>query len=103
MRLPIFGLVLAAVPILISSGLSRAASEQATPAPGLSPQAVSRYEQMLQSLSPETVNSLVTEAVTLLRTYSVASSASACFAALKAHKAELEDLKNQLCSGVIRC
>lgn len=104
MRLPIFGLVLAAVPILISSGLSRAASEQATPAPGLSPQAISRYEQMLQSLSPETVNSLVTEAVELLRTYSSgASSASAGLAAMKAHKAELEDLKNQLCSAVIRC
>jgi hypothetical protein len=103
MRLPIFGLVLAAVPILISSGLSRAASEQATPAPGLSPQAISRYEQMLQSISPETVNSLVTEAVALLRTYSGAPSASAGFAALKVHKAELEDLKNQLCSGVIRC
>jgi hypothetical protein len=36
MRIPIFGLALAAVPILIISGLSWAASEQTTPAPGLS-------------------------------------------------------------------
>ncbi len=103
MRLPIFGLVLAAVPMLISSGLSRAASEQATPAPGLSPQAISHYEQLLQSLSPETVNSLVGEAVTLLRTYSGATSPSAGLAALKAHKADLEDLKARLCSAVIHC
>lgn len=99
MRLRIFGLALAAVPILISSGLSRAASEQATPAPGLSPQAISHYEQALQSLSPATIR----EALALLRTYSGASSASAGIAALKAHKAELEDLKSQLCSTVARC
>ncbi|MGH7014556.1 MAG: hypothetical protein ACREEL_10480 [Stellaceae bacterium] len=103
MRFPIFGLVLAAVPILIGSGLSRAASEQATPTPGLSPQAISRYEQMLQSLSPETVNSLVSEAVVLLRTYSGADANSAGLQALKQHKAELEDLKSQLCSTVIHC
>jgi hypothetical protein len=103
MRLPIFGLVLAAVPILISSGLSRAASEQAAPVPGLSPQAIGRYERMLESLSPTTVNSLATEAIALLRTYSAAGSSSAGLAALKAHKAEIEDLKAHLCSTVIRC
>ncbi|MDE2230386.1 MAG: hypothetical protein KGL11_15290 [Alphaproteobacteria bacterium] len=103
MRLPIFGLALAAVPILISGGLSRAASEQAAPAPGLSPQAISHYEQMLKGLSPGTVNSLVTEAVTLLRTYSGAATNAAGLEALKQHKAELEDLKARLCSTVITC
>lgn len=101
MRLPIFGLVLAAVPLLIGSGLSRAASQDSAPTPGLSPQAISRYEQMLQGLSPETVNSLVGEAVVLLRTYSDGGSAG--LAALKQHKAELQDLKAQLCSAVIHC
>jgi len=101
MRLPIFGLVLAAVPLLIGSGLSRAASQDSAPTPGLSPQAISRYEQMLRGLSPETVNSLVGEAVVLLRTYS--NGGSAGLAALKQHKAELEDLKAQLCSAVIHC
>jgi len=101
MRLPIFGLVLAAVPLLIGSGLSRAANQDSAPTPGLSPQAISRYEQMLQGLSPETVNSLVGEAVVLLRTYS--NSGSAGLAALKQHKAELQDLKAQLCSAVIHC
>ena len=101
MRLPILGLVLAAVPLLIGSGLSRAASQDSAPTPGLSPQAISRYEQMLQGLSPETVNSLVGEAVVLLRTYSDGGSAG--LAALKQHKAELQDLKAQLCSAVIHC
>jgi len=101
MRLPIFGLVLAAVPLLIGSGLSRAASQDSAPTPGLSPQAIGRYEQMLRGLSPETVNSLVGEAVVLLRTYS--NGGSAGLAALKQHKAELEDLKAQLCSAVIHC
>ncbi|MGH6973844.1 MAG: hypothetical protein ACRED6_04360 [Stellaceae bacterium] len=101
MRLPILGLVLAAVPLLIGSGLSRAASQDSAPTPGLSPQAISRYEQMLQGLSPETVNSLVGEAVVLLRTYS--NGGSARLAALKQHKAELQDLKAQLCSAVIHC
>ena len=101
MRLPILGLVLAAVPLLIGSGLSRAASQDSAPTPGLSPQAISRYEQMLQGLSPETVNSLVGEAVVLLRTYSYGGSAG--LAALKQHKAELQDLKAQLCSAVIHC
>lgn len=101
MRLPILGLVLAAVPLLIGSGLSRAASQDSAPMPGLSPQAISRYEQMLQGLSPETVNSLVGEAVVLLRTYS--NGGSAGMAALKQHKAELQDLKAQLCSAVIHC
>ncbi len=101
MRLPIFGLVLAAVPLLIGSGLSRAANQDSAPTPGLSPQAISRYEQMLQGLSPETVNSLVGEAVVLLRTYS--NSGSAGLAALEQHKAELQDLKAQLCSAVIHC
>ncbi|MGH6984160.1 MAG: hypothetical protein ACREEI_08035 [Stellaceae bacterium] len=101
MRLPILGLVLAAVPLLIGSGLSRAASQDSAPTPGLSPQAISRYEQMLQGLSPETVNSLVGEAVVLLRTYS--NGGSAGLAALKQHKAELQDLKAQLCSAVIHC
>lgn len=103
MRLPIFGLVLAAVPLLIGSGLSRAASQDSAPTPGLSPQAISRYEQLLQGLSPETVNSLVGEAVVLLRTYSGADAGSAGIAAMKQHKAELEDLKAQLCSAVIHC
>ena len=101
MRLPILGLVLAAVPLLLCSGLSRAASQDSAPTPGLSPQAISRYEQMLQGLSPETVNSLVGEAVALLRTYS--NGGSAGLAALKQHKAELQDLKAQLCSAVIHC
>lgn len=101
MRLPILGLVLAAVPLLIGSGLSRAANQDSAPTPGLSPQAISRYEQILQGLSPETVNSLVGEAVMLLRTYSDGGSAG--LAALKQHKAELEDLKAQLCSAVIHC
>ena len=101
MRLPILGLVLAAVPLLLGSGLSRAASQDSAPTPGLSPQAISRYEQMLQGLSPETVNSLVGEAVVLLRTYS--NGGSAGLAALKQHKAELQDLKAQLCSAVIHC
>ena len=99
MRLPIFGLVLAAMPILISSGLSRAAGEQATPAPGLSPQAISRYEQALQSVSPATVR----EALALLQASAGASSPSAALAALKAPKAELEDLKNQLCAAAVHC
>jgi len=103
MRLPIFGLVLAAVPLVIGSGLSRAASQDAAPTPGLSPQAISRYEQMLQSLSPDTVNSLVSEAVTLLHTYAAMGTNSAGLAALKQHKADLEDLKTQLCSAVIHC
>jgi len=101
MRLPILGLVLAAVPLLIGSGMSRAASQDSAPTPGLSPQAISRYEQMLQGLSPETVNSLVGEAVVLLRTYS--NGGSAGLAALKQHKAEIQDLKSQLCSAVIHC
>ena len=43
------------------------------------------------------------EAVVLLRTYSGAGDGSAGLAALKQHKAELQDLKAQLCSAVIHC
>lgn len=43
------------------------------------------------------------EAVVLLRTYSGAGDGSAGLAALKQHKAELEDPKAQLCSAVIHC
>ena len=86
MRLPIFGLVLAAVPLLIGCGLSRAANQDSAPTPGL---------------SPETVDSLVGEAVVLRRTYSDGGSAG--LAVLKQHEAELEDLKAQLCSAVIHC
>jgi len=103
MRIPILGLALAAVPILISTGLSRAASEQATPAPGLSPQAIARYEQMLHGLSPDTISSLVSEAVALLHTYSAAAPGSAELQELKRHKAELQDLKIRICSTVITC
>lgn len=54
MRIPIFALALSALPILIGGGLSHAARELAVPVPGLSPQAVGHYEQMLESLEPET-------------------------------------------------
>ena len=57
MRLPLYGSLLLAVPILISHGISHAASEQNTPAPGLSAQAIAQYEAILKNLSPETLNS----------------------------------------------
>lgn len=103
MRIPILGLALAAVPILIGSGLSRAASEQAAPVPSLSPQAISRYEQLLKSLSPGTVNALASESAMLLHTYSGAFTHPMGLPALKLQQAELEDLKARLCAATTGC
>ncbi|HZL58650.1 MAG TPA: hypothetical protein VFC38_03020 [Stellaceae bacterium] len=102
-RIPMLGLVLAAVPILISHGISHAASEQAIPAPGLSPQALSHYQEMLKGLSPETVNSLITEALMLVHTYAGAAPGSTELQELKQHKGELQDLKTRLCATVLHC
>ncbi len=103
MRLPLCGLLLAAIPILIGHGISQAASEQNTPAPGLSPQAISHYQSMLKGFSPETVNSLMTEAVTLIRTYAASAPGSTEWKELKAHQTELEQMKAQLCQALIKC
>jgi hypothetical protein len=103
MRLPLYGLLLAAVPILISHGISHAASEN-TPAPGLSAQAIAQYEAILKNLSPETLNSLLGEALDLVQVYSGAKPGSAEWAELKRHKGELQDLKARLCAGsLIAC
>ena len=102
MRIPIFGLALAAVPILIGSGLSRAANEQATPAPGLSPQAISRYEQALESLSPTAANALMSEAAMLVHLYSGALPHPMSLPALP-QQAALEDLKAEFCSARTGC
>ncbi len=104
MRLPLYGLLLAAVPILISHGVSHAASEQNTPVPGRSAQAIAQYETILKNLSPATLNSLLGEALDLVQVYSGAKPGSAEWAELKRHKGELEDLKSRLCAGsLISC
>jgi hypothetical protein len=103
MRLPLYGLLLAAIPILIGHGISQAANEQNTPAPGLSPQAIAQYRSMLKGFSPETVDSLMTEALTLIQTYAGASPGSAEWQELKRHKAEFEEMKGRLCQVLIKC
>jgi hypothetical protein len=104
MRLPLYGSLLAVVPILTSHGISHAASEQNTPAPGLSAQAIAQYEAIPKNLSPETLNSLLGEALDLVQVYSGAKPGSAEWAELKRHKGELQDLKARLCAGsLIAC
>jgi hypothetical protein len=103
MRLPLYGLLLVAVPILIGHGISHAASET-TPAPGLSAQAIAQYEAILRNLSPETLNSLLSEALDLVHVYSGATPGTAEWAELKRHKSELQELKARLCaSSLISC
>jgi hypothetical protein len=58
---------------------------------------------MLNGLSPETLDSLVSEALALLHTNSAAATGSAEFEELKRHKAELQDLKIRICSTIITC
>ncbi|GEM_PF-6439561 len=82
MRLPIFGLALAVVPIVLGGNLPRAADEQLAPLPGLSPRAVVRYQQMIESLAPETVTALAADAKTLPRVDAGAPSDSASSRAL---------------------
>jgi len=103
MRLAFYGLILAAIPILIGHGISHAANEQSTPAPGISPQAIAHYQSMLSGYSPESVNSLMTEASALLQIYSGVTPGSTGWQELQSHKAELENMKNQLCQALIKC
>jgi len=103
MRLAFYGLILAAIPILIGHGISHAANEQSTPAPGISPQAIAHYQSMLSGYSPQSVNSLMTEASALLQIYSGATPGSSGWQELQSHKAELENMRNQLCQALIKC
>jgi hypothetical protein len=103
MRLAFYGLILAAIPILIGHGISHAANEQGTPAPGISPQAIAHYRSMLSGYSPESANALMTEAAALLHIYSGVTPGSAGWQELQSHKAELENMRSQLCQALLKC
>ena len=104
MRIPTFRLTMAAAILLIGTSLSGVANAQATAAPGLSPKTISALEQMIQGLSPETINMLVAQANKLQHAYAGGAAPSSLNRAeLKQHKAELEGLRTQICSVVTAC
>lgn len=112
MQIPIFRLMLAVPIVLIGNCLPCAADWQSAPAPSPTWQAISRYEQMIQGMSPETLSALSAQASGLLRTHAGAAPSPSErqelkqylpeLQELKQNKAELLQLKAQLCS-IISC
>ena len=110
MQISIFRLMLAVPLLLIGGVLPCAADWQAAPAPSLSPPAIGRYEQMIQGMSPGTLDLLSAQASGLLRMQAGATPNSSErqelkqylpeLQELKQNKAELLELKTQLCSLV---
>jgi hypothetical protein len=103
MRHATFGLILAATILAIGGGLSDAAHAQATQTPSLSPKTINALEQMIQGLSPDTINMLVAEAAKIQHGAAGGMPGSLDRQELKQHKAELEDLRTQVCSTIIAC
>jgi hypothetical protein len=116
MQISIFKLMLAVPLVLISSFLPCSADWQAAPAPSVSTQAIGRYEQMIQGMSPGTLNLLAARASGLLHANGGAAPNSSErqelrqelkqylpeLQELKQNKAELLEMKARLCS-LISC
>jgi hypothetical protein len=91
----------AAIAMVIGAGLPCIAGAQ-TPSPsGLSPKAIASIEQIVQNLSPQTINMLVAQAAQLEHAY--AGRGANARQELKQHKAELEGLRTQVCSLLTTC
>ncbi len=99
-----FRAMLAATMVLVGTCLAGGANAQATSAPTLSPNEISGLLQMVQGLSPEMVSQLLAEATALQHGsgggQATAEGRQELKAVLKAHKAELLELRTQVCSLV---
>ena len=98
---PIFGFLTIAAAMSTGAALPCVANAQATATPGLSPKTIAGIEQIMQNLSPETINMLIAQAAQLQHAY--AGGGSGARQAMKQHKAELEGLRTQVCSVLIAC
>ena len=98
-----FKATLAVTMVLIGTCLACGANAQATSVPTLSAKEISGLQQMISGLSPEMVNQLLAEAMALQHVSSGGQVTAQERQELKAHKAELQELRTQVCSTLIAC